>query len=63
VYLKVYLRLKFLGFYKHYVLLMFSCLICKDFVTHYIFFYLYGLVFCLDDLYGVFSGFTSFRSK
>jgi hypothetical protein len=66
--LKLYLRLKFLGFYnhfshKHYVLLMVTCLICMDFVDHYIFFDLYGLVFCLDDLYGVFSGFISSRSK
>jgi hypothetical protein len=29
-------------------------------VVHYIFFDLYGLVFCLDDLYGVFSGFILF---
>jgi hypothetical protein len=54
VYLKLYLRLKFLRFYthffhKHYVLLRFSCLICIDFVAHYIFFDLYGLVFCLND--------------
>jgi hypothetical protein len=26
-----------------------------DFVAHYIFFNLYVLVFCLDDLYGIFS--------
>jgi hypothetical protein len=51
VYLKLYLRLKFLVFhnyyyfYKLYVLLRFSCLICMDFVAHYIFFGLYGLVF------------------
>jgi hypothetical protein len=32
-----------------------------DFVAHYIFFGLYGLVICLNDLYGVFSGFISFR--
>jgi hypothetical protein len=50
-------------FHKLYVLLMFSCLICMDFVAHYIFFDLYGLVFCLDDLYGVFSGFISSRCK
>jgi hypothetical protein len=68
VYLKLYLRLKFLGFHNHffhklYVLVRFSCLICMDFVAHYIFFDVYGLVFCLDDLYGVFSGFISSRSK
>jgi hypothetical protein len=51
VYLKLYLRLKFLGFHNYYyfhklyVLLRFSCLICMDFVAHYIFFDLYGLVF------------------
>jgi hypothetical protein len=50
-------------FHKLYVLLRFSCLIFMDFVGHYIFFNLYGLVFCLDDLYGVFSGFISSRSK
>jgi hypothetical protein len=49
--------------YKLYVLLRFSCLICMDVVAHYIFFDLYGLIFCLDDLYGVFSGFISSRSK
>jgi hypothetical protein len=68
VYLKLYLRLKFLRFHNHffhklYVLLRFSCLICMDFVTHHIFFDLYGLVFYLDDLYGVFSRFISSRSK
>jgi hypothetical protein len=63
VYLKPYLRLKFLGFHELYVLLRFSCLICNDFVAHYIFLNLYGLFFCLDDLYGVFSGFISSRSK
>jgi hypothetical protein len=68
VYLKLYLRLKFLGFHNHffhklYVLVRFCCLICMDFVAHYIFFDVYGLVFCLDDLYGVFSGFISSRSK
>jgi hypothetical protein len=68
VYLKLYLRLKFLGFHNHffhklYILLRFSCLICMDFVAHYIFFNLYGLDFCLDDLYGVFSEFISSRSK
>jgi hypothetical protein len=68
VYLKLYLRLKFLAFHNHffyklYVLLRFSYLICMDFVVHYIFFDLYDLVFCLDDLYGVFSGFISSRSK
>jgi hypothetical protein len=67
-YLKLYLRLNFLGFRNHffhklYVLLRFSCVICMDFVTHYIFFGLYGLVICLNDLYGVFSGFMSSRSK
>jgi hypothetical protein len=44
-------------------LLMVTCLICMDFVVHYIFFDLYGLVFYLDDLFGVFSGFISSRSK
>jgi hypothetical protein len=35
-----------------------------DFVAHYIFFDLYGLFFfCLDDLYEVFSGFITSRSK
>jgi hypothetical protein len=68
VYLKLYLRLKFLWFYNHffhnlYVLLRFNCFICMDFVAHYIFFSLYGLVICLNDLYGLFSGFTSSRSK
>jgi hypothetical protein len=68
VYLKIYLRLKFLGFHNHflhklYILLMFSCLICMDVVPHHIFFDLYGLYFCLDDLYGVFNGVISFRSK
>jgi hypothetical protein len=68
MYLKLYLRLKFLWFHNHffhklYVLLRFSCLICMDFIAHYIFFDLYGLVFCLDDLYGVFSGFIRSRSK
>jgi hypothetical protein len=62
VYLKLYLRLKF-SRVSTYVLLRFSCLICMDFVAHYIFFDLYILVFCLDDLYGVFSGFISSRSK
>jgi hypothetical protein len=42
---------------------MVTCLICKDFVAHCIFLDLYDLVFCLDDLYGVFSGFISSRSK
>jgi hypothetical protein len=68
VYLKLYLRLKFLVFHNHffeklYVLLRLSCLICMDFIAHYIFFDLYALVFCLDDFYGVFSRFTIFRSK
>jgi hypothetical protein len=50
VYLKLYLRLKFLGFHNHflhklYVLLRFSCLIYMDFVAHYIFFDLYSLFF------------------
>jgi hypothetical protein len=68
MYLKLYLRLKFLGFHNHflhklYVLLRFSCIICMYFVAHYIFFILYGLVICLNDLYGVFSGFNSSRSK
>jgi hypothetical protein len=68
VYLKLYLRLKFLVFHNHffhklYVLLRFSCLIYIDFIAHYIFFDLYDLVFCLDDFYGVFSGFISSRSK
>jgi hypothetical protein len=31
--------------HKLYVLLRFSCLICMDFVAHYIFFDLYGLFF------------------
>jgi hypothetical protein len=59
VYLKLYLRLKFLGFHKHflyklYVLVMFSCIICINIVAHLIFFDLYGLFyFCLDVLYGV----------
>jgi hypothetical protein len=65
VYLKLYLRLKFLGFHNYflhklYVLLRFNCLICMDVVAHHIFFDLYGLFFCLDDLYGVFSGFVWF---
>jgi hypothetical protein len=68
VYLKLYLRLKFVGFHNYffhklYVLLMFSCLICMDFVTHYIFLDLYGLIFCLNDSYEVFSGFISSISK
>jgi hypothetical protein len=68
VYLKLYLRLKFLRFHNHffhklYVLLRFSCLICMDCVAHYIFFDLYALFFYLDDLCGVFSGFISSRSK
>jgi hypothetical protein len=59
-YLKLYLRLKFLGFiiiflHKLYVLHRFSCFICMDVVAHHIFFNLYGLFFCLDDLYEVFS--------
>jgi hypothetical protein len=67
VYLKLYLRLKFLGFHNHflhklYVLLRFSCLIRMDFVAHYIFFDLNGF-FCLDDFYGVFIGFISSKSK
>jgi hypothetical protein len=68
VYLKLYLRLKFPEFHNHflhklYVLLRFSCLICMDFIAHYIFFNFYSLFFCLDDLYGVFSGFIGARSK
>jgi hypothetical protein len=68
VYLKLYLRLKFPGFHNHflhnlYVLLRFSCLICMDFVARYIFFNLYGLFICLDDLYRVFSEFISAGSK
>jgi hypothetical protein len=68
VHLKLYLRLKFLGLHNHffhklYVLVRFSCLIYMDFVVHYIFFNLYGFVFCLDDLYRVFSQFISSRSK
>jgi hypothetical protein len=68
VYLKLYLRLKFIEFHNHflhklYVMLRFNCPVCMDFVAHYIFFDLYSLVFCLDDLYGVFSGFISSRSK
>jgi hypothetical protein len=67
-YLKLYLRLNFLGFHnlflhKLYVLLRFSCLICMNVVAHHIFFDLYGLFFYLDDLYGVFSGFISSRFK
>jgi hypothetical protein len=34
-----------------------------NFVAHYILFNLYGLFFCLDDLYEVFSEFISSRSK
>jgi hypothetical protein len=34
-----------------------------NFLSHYILFDLYGLVFCLNDLYRVFSGFISSRSK
>jgi hypothetical protein len=54
VYLKLYLRLKFLGFHNHfshrlYILFMVTCLICMDFVSQYIFFDLSGLVFCIDD--------------
>jgi hypothetical protein len=50
VYLKLHLRLKFLGFHNHffhklYVLLRFSCLICMNVLSHYILFDLYGLVF------------------
>jgi hypothetical protein len=46
-YLKLYLRLKFLGFHNYffaklYVLLRFSCLIYMDVVAHHIFFNLYG---------------------
>jgi hypothetical protein len=46
VYLKLYLRLTFLGFHnpflhKLYVLLRFSWLICMDVVAHHIFFDLY----------------------
>jgi hypothetical protein len=68
VYLKLYLRLKFLEFCNHffhklYILLRFHCVIFMDFVAHYIFFGLYGLVICLNDLNGVFSGFISSRSK
>jgi hypothetical protein len=68
VYLKLFLRLMFLGFHNHffhklYVLLRFSCVICMDFVAHYIFFGLYGLVICLNGLYRVFGGFISSRSK
>jgi hypothetical protein len=68
VYLKLYQRLKFLRFrnyffHKLYILLRFSCVICMNFVAHYIFFSLYGLVICSNDLYGVFSGFISSRSK
>jgi hypothetical protein len=42
--------LLFRGFHNYflhelYVLLRFSCLICMDFVAHYIFFDLYGLFF------------------
>jgi hypothetical protein len=67
VYLKLYLRLKFLGFHNHFLhklcLLRFSCLIYIVVVAHLIFFDLYGLFFYLDDFYGVFSGFISSRSK
>jgi hypothetical protein len=68
VYLKLYLRLKFLVFRNHffhklYVLLRFSCVICMNFIAYYIFFGLYGLVICLNNFYGVFSGFISYRSK
>jgi hypothetical protein len=50
VYLKLYLRLKFLEFHDHflhklYVLLRFSGLTCLDVVAHHIFFDLYGLFF------------------
>jgi hypothetical protein len=50
MYLKLYLRLKFLGlhnyfFHKLYVLLRFSCLICMGVVAHHIFFNLFGLFF------------------
>jgi hypothetical protein len=49
VYLKVYLRLKFLGFHKlflHkvYVLVRFSCIICMDVVSHLIFLDLYNFL-------------------
>jgi hypothetical protein len=69
VYLKLCLRLKFLGFHYHfflhklYVLLGLTCFICMDFIDHYVFFDLYGLFIFLDDLYGVFSGFNSSRYK
>jgi hypothetical protein len=68
VYLKLYLRLKFLRFHNYffhklYALLRFSCVICMDFVAHYIFFSLYGIVICLNDLYGIFSIFISSISK
>jgi hypothetical protein len=39
--------------HKLYVLVMFSCVIFMDVVAHLIFFYLFGLIFCLDALYGV----------
>jgi hypothetical protein len=50
VYLKLYLRLKFLEFHKHflhkpYVLVRFSYVICMDVVNHLIFFNLYDLFF------------------
>jgi hypothetical protein len=68
MYLKLYLRLKFLEFHNHffhkiYVLLRLSCLIYMDFIAYYIFFDLYSLLFCLDDLYGVFSRFNSSISR
>jgi hypothetical protein len=68
VYFKLYLRLKFLGFHNHfphklYVLLMFSCLICLDFVAHYIFFDLYGSIFCLDDLVDLLVLYLRFRNR
>jgi hypothetical protein len=49
--------------HKLFVLVRFSYLICMDFVTHYIFFDLFDVVFCLDDMYGVFIGFINSRSK
>jgi hypothetical protein len=63
VYLKLYLRLKFLRFHKlvlHklYVLVMFSCVIFMDVIAHLIFFDLFDF-FCLDALHGVFSVFIS----
>jgi hypothetical protein len=68
VYFKLYLRLKFLGFHNHFCM---NSMFCLGLVALFVWILqpiIYSSIcmvyfFCLDDLYGAFSGISSSRSK